>query len=50
MPTPGSSPNGWSNRLRLDDAHSSAVHVSFDPVVTSGDGTPAGLGDGPRIG
>jgi hypothetical protein len=51
MPTPGSSPNGWSNRLWLEDARlfptsTMAVGTGF----TSGAGAPVGLGGAPKNG
>jgi hypothetical protein len=52
MPTPGSSPNGWSNRLRLDAAHNQFPPFSQPSVsgFTSGAGTRAGLAGAPKIG
>jgi hypothetical protein len=52
MPTPGSSPNGWSNRLWLEDAldQFATSTMAVDIGLTSGAGAPAGLGGAPRSG
>ena len=52
MPTPGSSPNGWSNRLWPEDALDQfpTSTLAVDTGFTSGAGAPAGLGGAPKSG